>query len=51
LLAQLSELLAQRQLHTEGAFANAGEPTAALQANRTRYAAGFVDKIRAFFEL
>jgi CRP-like cAMP-binding protein len=48
LLAQLSELLAQRQLKTEDAFASNKPAELALQ---TRYTAGFVAKLRAFFEL
>lgn len=51
LLAQLSELLARRQLQTEGSFAS-GRPTDPSQAARqTRYAASFVNKLRAFLEL
>jgi small-conductance mechanosensitive channel len=51
LLAQLSDLLAQRQLQTEGSFAS-GRPTDPGQAARqTRYAASFVNKLRAFLEL
>lgn len=51
LLAQLSELLAQRQLQTEDAFAGAGAPTSGQAGCQTRYAATFVHRIRAFFEL
>ena len=50
LLAHLSELLAQRQLQTEDAFASS-QPTAALDARQRHYAAGFVKKLRSFFEL
>ena len=49
-LAQLSALLAQRQLETEGVLA-AGKQGGAAQAQQTRYTAGFVDKLRRFFEL
>jgi small-conductance mechanosensitive channel/CRP-like cAMP-binding protein len=49
LLSQLSELLAQRQLSNEGAFAT-GRPVEAA-ARQSKYAAGFVDKLRRFFEL
>ena len=50
LLAQLSALLAQRQLETEGVLA-AWKQGGAAQAQQTRYTAGFVDKLRRFFEL
>jgi len=50
LLSQLSELLAQRQLRTDEAFASSKQ-AAALDAKQTRYAATFVDRLRAFFEL
>lgn len=49
LLAQLSELLAQRQLKNEDAFAARNQT--AKQDQQSRYTAGFVDKLRAFFEL
>src|SRR6266567_1745337 len=49
LLAQLSELLAQRQLKTEDAFPP-GTP-AAGGPGQTQSAANFVHKLRAFFEL
>ena len=50
LLAQLSELLARRQLETEGVLANENKD-AAVEAQQTKYIASFVDKLRAFFEL
>jgi len=51
LLAQLSELLARRQLQSEDAFA-AREPAPPGQAARqSHYAANFVHRLRAFFEL
>ena len=51
LLAQLSELLARRQLQTEDAFAGVSSTTAGQDARQKRYAANFVDRLRAFFEL
>jgi CRP-like cAMP-binding protein len=50
LLAQLSDLLARRQLETEGVLA-AERKGSAAEAQQTQYAAGFVDKLRTFFEL
>jgi CRP-like cAMP-binding protein len=50
LLAQLSELLALRQLETEGILAVEKKGSAA-DAQQTQYAASFVDKLRTFFEL
>jgi small-conductance mechanosensitive channel/CRP-like cAMP-binding protein len=50
LLAQLSELLARRQMETEGVLANENKD-AAGEAQQTKYTARFVDKLRAFFEL
>jgi Small-conductance mechanosensitive channel len=50
LLKQLSELLAQRQIANEASLAS--QSTARIsQENQAKYAAGFVDKLRAFFEL
>jgi small-conductance mechanosensitive channel/CRP-like cAMP-binding protein len=49
LLGQLGELLAQRQLKNEATFA-ANRP-ASQAAQQSRYAASFVAKLRAFFEL
>ena len=50
LLSQLSELLARRQLETEGILA-AEKKGGSAEAQQTKYAAGFLDKLRAFFEL
>jgi CRP-like cAMP-binding protein len=50
LLAQLSELLALRQLETEGIL-TAEKKGSAADAQQTQYAANFVDKLRTFFEL
>ncbi|HZR16733.1 MAG TPA: mechanosensitive ion channel family protein [Verrucomicrobiae bacterium] len=51
LLAQLSELLAQRQLQTEDAFAESGPLVRNQEARQSRYAASFIQRIGAFFEL
>jgi small-conductance mechanosensitive channel/CRP-like cAMP-binding protein len=51
LLAQLSELLAQRQLQNEDTFARGQLADGAQEARQTRYAATFVDKLRGLFEL
>jgi small-conductance mechanosensitive channel len=50
LLNQLSELLARRQVETEGILA-AGAPSTSAQSRQHEYAAGFLGKLRAFFEL
>jgi small-conductance mechanosensitive channel/CRP-like cAMP-binding protein len=50
LLAQLSEMLAKRQMQTEGIFA-ADQMTDAAQITQTKYASSFVHKLRGFFEL
>jgi len=50
LLAQLSELLARRQLQTEGILA-AGKQYGVAEERQTQYTASFVDRLRAFFEL
>ena len=50
LLAQLSELLARRQLETEGALA-AGKKDGVAQIQQTKYTDSFLDKLRTFFEL
>ena len=50
LLAQLSELLARRQLETEGALA-AGKKDGMGQVQQTKYTDSFLDKLRTFFEL
>jgi CRP-like cAMP-binding protein len=49
LLAQLSELLAQRQLSNETTFTASESGTQAAQ--QSKYTAGFVHKLRTFFEL
>ena len=50
LLEHLSKLLAQRQLQTEDAFAS--RTSMATEPDRTnQYTAGFLTKLRAFFEL
>lgn len=49
LLKQLSELLARRQVENESLLARGTEK--ASQATHQIYAANFVDKLRAFFEL
>ena len=50
LLATLSELLAKRQLDTEGIVAANTKP-GVVAAKRAEYAHGFLDKLRVFFEL
>ena len=50
LLAQLSELLARRQLENDGLLASDTE-TSIIRAQQSQYAEGFVQKLRAFFEL
>lgn len=50
LLGKLSELLAQRQMETDGIIA-AQTQTSVLRAKQMEYQATFVDKLRAFFEL
>ena len=51
LLPRLSELLARRKLETEGiAKAHAAQP-AVVAAMEQEYQAGFLDKLRSFFEL
>ncbi len=50
LLRQLSELLARRQMENEGMLASETE-TSIIKAHQTEYAAGFVHKLRTFFEL
>jgi CRP-like cAMP-binding protein len=51
LLAQLSELLARRQLHSEDAFAGRETAAPGQAARQSRYAANFVNRLRSFFEL
>ncbi len=50
LLAQLSELLARRQMDNEGILATQTE-TSFIRAQQNEYAQGFVHKLRTFFEL
>jgi small-conductance mechanosensitive channel/CRP-like cAMP-binding protein len=50
LLQSLSQLLAQRQMETEGALA-AGQSPEPAGARQARYAAGFLEKLRKFFQL
>jgi small-conductance mechanosensitive channel/CRP-like cAMP-binding protein len=50
LLAQLSELLAKRKLETEGAFVAEGTGDTE-QVRQTKYAQGFLARLKAFFEL
>jgi small-conductance mechanosensitive channel/CRP-like cAMP-binding protein len=50
LLAKLSELLARRQMETEGILATEGR-NQATEARQTAYAANFMGKLRSFFQL
>jgi CRP-like cAMP-binding protein len=50
LLKQLSELLAKRQLDNEGVLSADASDTK-IKMQQTTYAAGFLDKLRQFFEL
>src|SRR5207247_1187122 len=50
LLPELSELLAQRRLATEGILAETAQKQSLLEKQR-EYSAGFLTKIRTFFEL
>jgi hypothetical protein len=50
LLAKLSEMLARRQLETDGILA-AHAQTSVLKAKQTEYQASFLDKLRKCFEL
>ena len=47
----MSELLAQRQLATEGIVAARAQQSALLIAKQQEYQAGFLSKLRSFFEL
>ena len=51
LLTQLSELLAQRQLHTRDAFADGESAAAGQPVRESSSATNFVHKLRAFFQL
>ncbi|MFZ4773912.1 MAG: hypothetical protein ACOYM3_01025, partial [Terrimicrobiaceae bacterium] len=48
-LEALSELLAQRRMKNEGMVAEAAGT--ALQATKSNYKAGFLGKLRVFFEV
>jgi small-conductance mechanosensitive channel/CRP-like cAMP-binding protein len=50
LVAQLSQLLAKRQMDNEGIL-SAGASVTTLDARQKKYAAGFFDRLRSFFEL
>ena len=50
LLAQLSETLAKRQMQMDGIFA-AERLNDSAQMTQTKYASGFLLKLRGFFEL
>jgi CRP-like cAMP-binding protein len=50
LLAKLSELLASRQMETEGILAT-GNRNQATQERQTAYTANFMSKLRSFFQL
>ena len=51
LLQRLSELLAQRQLATEGIVQARAQQSSSLIAKQQEYQAGFLSKLRSFFEL
>jgi small-conductance mechanosensitive channel len=50
LLSKLSELLARRQMETEGILAANTQPTV-VEAKRAEYTNGFLHKLRVFFQL
>ena len=50
LLSKLSELLARRQMETEGVIAANTKPTV-VEARRAEYTNGFIHKLRVFFQL
>ncbi|HTA30063.1 MAG TPA: mechanosensitive ion channel family protein [Candidatus Cybelea sp.] len=50
LLCKLSELLAQRQMETEGIIAANTRPTV-VEAKQAEYTNGFIRKLRVFFQL
>ena len=50
LLQRLSELLAQRQMANEG-IVQARAQQSLVSATQQAYQAGFLDKLRSFFEL
>ena len=47
----MSELLAQRQLGTEGALVQTAQGSAAVDTQRAKYAEGFLNRVQEFFEL
>ena len=51
LLPGLSELLAKRQMQTEDIMQAAAQQPSMLAAKEEEYRAGFLDKLRSFFEL
>ena len=51
LLESLSELLAQRRMKNEGLVADAEAAGSANQATKINYKAGFLGKLRSFFEV
>ena len=50
LLSKLSELLAKRQMETEGILAANHKPTI-VEAKRAEYTNGFINRLRIFFQL
>ena len=51
LLPSLSELLANRQIQTEGIMEAAAQQPAMLDAKKQEYREGFLYKLKSFFEL
>ena len=51
ILPRLSELLARRQLETEGIVAARSQRTAGIEAREQEYQASFLDRLKSFFEL
>ena len=51
LLGRLSELLARRQLANDGIVQARAQHPALIEAKQQEYQAGFLDKLRSFFEL
>ncbi len=51
LLQRLSELLAQRQMANDGIVQARAQHSALVSAKQQEYQAGFLDKLRSFFEL
>jgi small-conductance mechanosensitive channel/CRP-like cAMP-binding protein len=50
-LRQLSELLAQRRMRTEGVLKDAATPNAEQAAKQREYTANFLDRLKTFFAL